>query len=461
MNKKLTLTALVLVSTLFFTACKPNVTAEVDNKMNNATPISIGSIDEAYEVILTRCSREFIGGHAIDDSFLSWLGSVYGPDTVTEIASQGDYDNPEVWYQITGKSIHVLWDEFNNAYGFFLDQNVHELSTASGDEIVMDFTGDLSLADDIATTEYMLQRENGLEDCFSSDLLDEMRSADLLVINNEFTYTTRGEAIPGKAYTFRGDPTRVKELNKIGTDLVTLANNHVCDYGDVGLLDTLETLQNNNTPYIGAGPNIKEAMRPIYYIANGRKIAIVNATQIEKSYNYTKEATETTPGVLKSLNSTKFCKVIKEADQNADTVIALIHWGTEGNASYGKDQVKLANDFISAGADVIVGGHTHCLQGIEYMSGVPVYFSLGNYWFSTTSRMPADYDTGLAKIRIKNDGTINCEFVPCKFSFGVTSMVHGQEKADIINRLKVYSPSVEFSDDGSFIENKDYINKRR
>ena len=146
----------------------------------------------------------------------------------------------------------------------------------------------------------------------------------------------------------------------------------------------------------------------VYFIANGRKIAIVAATQIERSYSYTKEATKDSPGVLKTLKPDKFTEVIRKAKSNSDIVIAYPHWGTEGNHSYGADQKELAEAFVSAGADVIIGGHTHCLQGIAYIEDVPVLYSLGNFWFNNKT-----LDTGVAQVRIQKDGSIRLRFLPC------------------------------------------------
>ena len=154
-------------------------------------------------------------------------------------------------------------------------------------------------------------------------------------------------------------------LETFGTDIVSLANNHVYDYGEAALIDTIDTLEEAGIPYVGAGKDLKDAMRPVYFVANGKKIAIVSATQIERSLNYTKEATETTPGVLKTLNPDKFLKVIEEARDNSDYVIAFVHWGTEGNNYFGSDQVALAKQFVEAGVDVIIGGHTLSLIHIS------------------------------------------------------------------------------------------------
>ena len=151
---------------------------------------------------------------------------------------------------------------------------------------------------------------------------------------------------------------------------------------------------------------------------------------------------------MKTLDSALFCQAISDAKKNADLVIACVHWGTEGNEHYGADQVKLANDFVTAGADVIIGGHTHCLQGIEYMEDVPVYYSLGNYWFATTANMPSDYETGLARIEISGDLTITSKFIPAKFSGGVTYDLQGEEKESCLQMLQELSSTTNISEVG-------------
>ena len=390
----------------------------------------LGTLQESFEYILNETDAEFIGHHPIDESFLSWFASTYGDDTLIAIAEEVKESDPDYWYDHTGNSIHVLWTEYCATTGLeaYNLQNIYYPDTAEDEQLIIDISGDVNLADHVATTEYMIKQEERITDCFSDDLLDEMLSADVLMLNNEFCYTKRGTPIQGKEYTFRADPSRVSELERLGCDIVNLANNHVYDYGEEGFLDTLDTLNDAGMPYVGAGHNLDEASKIIYYIAAGRKIALVSATQIERTYTYTKEATETEAGVLKTLHPEKYCEVIKQADKNADVVIAVVHWGTEGNSAYGMDQVNLAQKFVEAGADAVVGGHTHCLQGIEYVEDVPVYYSLGNYWFATTSSMPADYDTGLARLLIATDGSVTAQFVPCSFSGGVTSLITDEKK---------------------------------
>ena len=184
---------------------------------------------------------------------------------------------------------------------------------------------------------YMDQQENGIYDCLSANLVMELQGADILMVNNEYAYSDRGYPLPGKTYTFRAMPTRVQvlqqrsertwyPLGQIITSMIT---------GKTSLLDTLETLENVGIPYVGAGRNLKEAEKIVYFIANGRKIAIVAATQIERFESFTKEAEENTPGVLKTLEPDKFVRVIREAKKNSDYVIAYPHWGTRRDKVYG------------------------------------------------------------------------------------------------------------------------------
>ena len=430
-------------------------TTEVSNiNLEEDVPqrIEIVDLSDAWDTILNNSTLNFIGGHPIDESFLAMVTANYGDEVIEEIASYANFDSPEVWYQLTGKSIHVLWYEYCNMTGLqsYAYDKTYLMDKEVDGDIVLDFTGDVSFAEGVATTSYMDQQLGGIYDCFSEDLLLDMQSADILMINNEFSYTDRGTALEGKAYTFRANPNRVALMEDLGADVLGIANNHVYDYDEVGFMDTINTLKEANMPYVGAGANLDEASKPLYYIVGGRKIAIVAATQIERTLNYTKEATPVSGGVMKCLHPELFCETIKEAKSNADYVIVFVHWGTEGNANYGADQTALASAFVQAGADAIIGGHTHCLQTVEYMGDVPIFYSLGNYWFSTTGNMPAGYDTGLAQLRITPEGQIEAYFVPCYFEAGVTSKLSSEDLryTSIIDSLNLMSTTATIDKNG-------------
>ncbi|MCI5873953.1 MAG: CapA family protein [Clostridiales bacterium] len=394
-------------------------------------PTYVTDLTEAFDVILNGATKEFIAGYAVDESFLMWLDAQYGDEVILQLAySVLDHDmNPEIWYKETGNSMHALWLRFCRDSGFqnYQLDNVYWQEAASPDEVVIGFTGDINFAEGWYTTEAMRNRQNGIEDCFSKDLLQTMQASDILIMNNEFVYMEAGrsEAVPGKAYAFRAEPDAVELLDVFGADAVTLANNHVYDYGETGLLDTMRYLAEEGIPYVGAGADIDEASKILYYVANGRKIAIVAASQIERTFQYTREATRTEAGVLKTLNPDRFLRVIEKADANSDYVIVVPHWGTEGTLYPDTSQRMLAERFVQAGADVIIGSHPHRLQGVGYVENVPVVYSLGNFWFSDGTLY-----TTVAQVVIQTDGEIRVRFLPCEQRDMVTSLLVEQEEKD-------------------------------
>lgn len=243
------------------------------------------------------------------------------------------------------------------------------------------FAGDLNLDENWATTRYLSRCKNGIYDCISQELIEKMRNADVMCLNNEFTFSTRGAPLAGKKYTFRADPSRVFVLQELGVDVVKLANNHVYDYGEEALLDTFTTLEEAGISYMGAGRNLKEAMEPVYIEVDGKTVAFVAASRAEK-YQMTPQATRRSPGILRCYNPSFLKQVIAEAKEKADFVLAYVHWGTEYSYELEEVQMTTGKEYLDAGADVVIGAHSHCLQGMEYYHGKPIIYSLGNFWFN-------------------------------------------------------------------------------
>lgn len=308
------------------------------------------------------------------------------------------------------------------------------------------FAGDINLAEDYGTTTRIDSSENGVFDYIDSELVDIMQNSDMCVVNNEFTYSDRGTPLEGKAYTFRADPGRVEILKELGVDAVNLANNHVYDYGKDALLDTFDTLENAGIEYFGAGRNIEEASSPLYVEIAGRTIAFVGASRAEK-YKMTPQADETEPGILRCYDTELFTEEIEEAAKNADYTIAVVHWGTEYSTELEDVQLETAREYIKAGADAIIGGHSHCLQGIEYVYGVPVVYSLGNFWFNEKT-----LDTCLAQLHFYGNDSydrVELEIIP-----GVQEDWHTRiaaddtEKRRILDSIEDISIDIDIDDDG-------------
>lgn len=264
-------------------------------------------------------------------------------------------------------------------------------------DFTLAFAGDVNFAEDWNTMEYYRQQENGIYDCIDPELIRLMQEADMTCLNMEFSMSSVGSPMDGKAYTFRADPSRAQILHELGVDLVNLANNHVYDYGTDAFLDMLSILKAEKLPYVGAGADAQEAEEPFYIELQGKTVAVVSATRAEK-YILTPEAKEDSPGVFRCYDTKRLLEVVKEADERADFVIAYIRWGTEYSEELEEAQTEGARALAEAGADVVLGAHPHCLQGMEFCGDVPVLYSLGNYWFNEKT-----LDTVLVKLHFYGD----------------------------------------------------------
>ncbi len=341
----------------------------------------------------------------------------------------------------------------NSFEGYILGENdvsengVYLKSTAEEGRVTIAFAGDINFDDRYAIMNTLRNRGGSISSCIDPSLIDRTNRADIFMINNEFPYSTRGTPLPEKKFTFRAKPGTVSMLNDLGTDIVSLANNHAYDHGPDALLDTFDTLDGAGIPYVGAGNNIEEAEKPVYFIAGGMKIAIVSATQIERSLPPdTKEATETDPGVLRTLDPERFLKVIRMAEENSDFVIVYVHWGSENINKYEAAQTELAVAYEEAGADLIIGDHPHVLQGIEYIGDTPVFYSLGNYWFSSKK-----LDNCLVEAVIENKEIASLRFIPCiQQNCSTTELSKGSGDYDrVLNEMREWSTdNVEIDENG-------------
>lgn len=372
---------------------------------------SYDEIVEAINILLTDGTAEFYDRYPVDESFFQWLEVRYGIGTVKEIAQKVQEGNADetLWYRMTGCTMHVLWLEFCKEYRYqtYRLDNVTWKDAAQDKKITIDFVGDINLDPTWYTMEFA-NRKGGIESCISEEIFDELQSADITMVNNEFCFTSETQTQEGKAYSFKADPAQVDALDLFGADIVSLANNHTCDYGETGLLETMDTLKEKGIVYSGAGRNLDEASAVQYFVTGGRKIAFVSATEIERFYHFTKKAGENTPGVLKTQQEETVLAEIAEARANSDYVIMFVHWGAEGKIKQDDDQRALAQKYAEAGVDAIIGSHPHRLQGVEFIGDVPVVYSLGNFWFSTGTL----YAT-IGQIEIDENGSLALRLLPC------------------------------------------------
>ena len=328
-----------------------------------------------------------------------------------------------------------------------LKPNLVVAGTPENGATTLVFVGDVSFSDGYSVMNQYRSRGKGAEGIVSEEVLKIMRDATVTMANNEFTFTTRGAPIPNKMWTFRGKPENVSIYYEMGVDIVGLANNHAFDYGPDSLTDTLATLDKAGIARLGAGENLEEAKAPYYYIVNGMKIAIVAGSAIDP-YS-TRGAKENQSGVFQIFDTVSMSREISAAKEKADYVIAYVHWGIESTTNLTGGQKSMGKAFVDAGADVVVGMHSHCMQGLEYYKGKLIVYSLGNFTFSSH-----DLTCGMLKTTINADGTIGNVYYPMMQKDNFTYINSGEKGKSQFELLKSLLINAEISDDYTVTEPK-------
>ena len=305
----------------------------------------------------------------------------------------------------------------------------------------------LSFAGDVHFSELILRNydKNGILAIVDDEMLSHMQKSDLFMLNHEFVFSNRGEAMEDKEYTLKNDPKYVKILQELGTDFVGIANNHILDFGQEAFLDTLDTLDGANIPYAGGGRNLSEASAPVVQTINGQTFAIFAATRVSPSANW--YAGKNHPGILQTYDATTLNKEIEDANGKYDHVIVFVHWGVERVEIPEDYQRSLAKGYIDAGADLIIGAHPHVLQGFEYYKGVPICYSLGNYLFGNRTG-----ETLLLNATFDSDDELSIQLIPCERIDGILTKI--QDSAQLFNHLTDISFGAAVSHRGTLIESK-------
>lgn len=203
------------------------------------------------------------------------------------------------------------------------------------------------------------------------------KDSEIVCANLENPLIANGSPVEGKC-VLRGVPEWAEILKNTGINLVSLANNHMMDFGSEGLRSTINALQKSGILFVGAGENKSSACAPVYMETSHGRVAILARTEVEvSSPSY---ATESIPGVAllqeeETLSSIRLCK------ENSELIILMIHWGIEEYDYPSPAQKSLAQKLLKSGADIIVGHHPHVLQGLETYGNKLVAYSLGNFIF--------------------------------------------------------------------------------
>ena len=262
--------------------------------------------------------------------------------------------------------------------------------------------------------------------------LYRLGGADATVVNLEGPVTTRGKKVP-KPFNFRMLPALLSVLKSGGIDIVSIANNHIYDYGPRGLLDTISYLDSLGIRHVGAGRDRADAHRPVIDTLGGRPIAFF-------AYYGGGEAPaagNASPGVARR-ELAQVCADLRRvrSEQANPYVVVILHWGTELATAPDRAQVAFAHALIDSGADAVIGHHPHVLQGIERYGRGVIAYSLGNLIFGGNER--DSYATGLFEIRLFPGG-VKDAFIPVRISRWRASPAAGDDSLMLSGSMRKLS----------------------
>jgi poly-gamma-glutamate synthesis protein (capsule biosynthesis protein) len=251
---------------------------------------------------------------------------------------------------------------------------------------------------------------------------------EIVVVNLETAITETTGAV-GKTYTFKAPPARLAQLVADGVDVVSLANNHGMDFGAQGLADTLAAADAAGLPLVGAGLDAAEAYAPWTTTVGDHRVAVLGATQVlDNAFEAAWTAGADRPGLASAKQPQRLIEAVTRAAAEADTVAVVVHWGVEKQTCPTADQQALAEALVGAGADIVVGGHAHRLQGAGRMGTAVVGYGLGNLVFDTPDASDGAR-SGMLRVRADGTGHLDYQWLPAAIVGGLPERVEGAAEA--------------------------------
>jgi poly-gamma-glutamate synthesis protein (capsule biosynthesis protein) len=254
--------------------------------------------------------------------------------------------------------------------------------------------------------DFLFKDENDKQSFPFSKISQILKNSDITFVNLE-TPLAKNCRVVG-AYSFLSDPIFARGLSNAGVNLVSIANNHMFNAGEKGLLDTIKHLEDENIKYVGGGKTLKDARTPVIFNVKGTKIAFLGYTQY-CNHNFTSAVGDERAGIL-PFSLSLITEDIKAAKKKSDLVCISLHWGIIYSQQVHSKAIKYAHEIIDAGADVILGHHPHVPQGIEIYKNKPIFYSFGNFIFRYNR--PSWQDNFLARIHIQKNQLKKIEILP-------------------------------------------------
>jgi poly-gamma-glutamate capsule biosynthesis protein CapA/YwtB (metallophosphatase superfamily) len=290
----------------------------------------------------------------------------------------------------------------------------------AGRPVVLAFAGDVHFEGPIGT------ELSSAPNLLLASISPVLRSADLAVVNLETAITTQGTPT-AKTFVFRAPPSAFAALSAGGVDVASMANNHGLDYGEAGLRDSLAAARHYRFPVVGIGLNAEQAYRPFRRTIKGQRMALIGATQVlDDELISAWTAGPGKPGLASAKDVPRLVQAVRKARATSDTVIVFLHWGIELQQCPSPDQRTLAKRLVAAGADVVVGGHAHRVQGAGRMGKALVGYGLGNFVWYGTSELSTE--TGVLLVTVDGRKVLGYRWEPARIVDGTPRPLAGSER---------------------------------
>ena len=265
------------------------------------------------------------------------------------------------------------------------------------------------------------------------DLLPVLRKADLRIVNLECALSGGGSPVWKSGSVFKGRPEHIKGLTAVPFEIVTLANNHVFDYGPEAFNETLKLLDVNAIRFVGAGMSPGEARRPLILEVKGVRIGIVSFSEGEDL-----TAAVSGPGVF-GWDVDAVVESIRAIRSGVDIILVICHGGVEYIPFPPPYLAEAFRRVAEAGADLVIGHHAHVPQGVQLVNGVPVCYSLGNFVFYQETDLLYRKLGYLVKAGVSQAGLAHIEIIPYEIGAECLRVLKGDESAQFFESLKKVS----------------------
>jgi poly-gamma-glutamate capsule biosynthesis protein CapA/YwtB (metallophosphatase superfamily) len=271
-------------------------------------------------------------------------------------------------------------------------------------------------------------------------VVDLIRQADLAIGTLNATisdYPPKTGCVP--TFVLVGDSRNAAALAEAGFDVMSVATNHIKNCGlsncaDRAFLDTLENLHQAGVLPVGAGDDLAQALEPVVINIKGVRFGVVSLGQIEAMAF----AGQDKPGIA-VLNDDNLRASIAAARQISDVVIVMPHWGPEYSPNPNYYQLHYAQVAVDAGADLVVGNHTHVVQAVQELNGVQVFYGLGNFVFDQSWSRETQQGV-ILQVEFEGDRYLGYTLVPTHVDGeGRVQLANEAEAAEILERIETAS----------------------